>query len=125
MDKSTLRGDWNIIKGKIKEHWGKLTDNDLTEINGKREQLLGLLQKRYGYAKEKAEIEIKDWEKRVESYMKENTADRENKKYAGAAARDQTGQMKENQQHNQQNWNAQGNQSKKDWNENQDKTKRY
>jgi uncharacterized protein YjbJ (UPF0337 family) len=59
-----LRGEWNLIKGKIKEKWGKLTDDDLTEINGKREQLLGKIQKKYGLAKEKAEQELTEWEKR-------------------------------------------------------------
>lgn len=63
MNKDTLQGDWNLIKGKIKEKWGKLTDNDLTEINGKREQLLGKLQKTYGFAKDKAEQELTAWEK--------------------------------------------------------------
>lgn len=62
MIKDTLKGDWNQIKGKVKEKWGKLTDNDLTEINGKREQLLGKIQKAYGYEKEKAEKEINEWE---------------------------------------------------------------
>ena len=63
MNKDTLKGDWNLVKGKIKEKWGKLTDDDLTEINGKKEQLLGKIQKKYGFAKEKAEQELTDWEK--------------------------------------------------------------
>ncbi len=48
MDKDTLKGDWNIIKGKVKENWGRFTDDDLTQINGKKDQLLGLMQKKYG-----------------------------------------------------------------------------
>ncbi len=64
MDKDTLKGDWNIMKGKVKENWGRLTDDDLTQINGKRDQLLGLIQKKYGYAKEKAEMEYSNWEKK-------------------------------------------------------------
>lgn len=63
MNKETLKGDWNEFKGKIKEKWGKLTDNDLTEINGKREQLLGKIQKAYGYDLERAEKEVSEWEK--------------------------------------------------------------
>jgi uncharacterized protein YjbJ (UPF0337 family) len=63
MNKDTLKGDWNLIKGKIKEKWGKLTEDDLTEINGKREQLLGKIQKKYGFAKERAEEELTEWEK--------------------------------------------------------------
>ncbi len=62
MNKDTLKGDWNVVKGKVKEKWGKLTDNDLTEIKGKRDQLLGKLQKTYGLAKDKAEKELADWE---------------------------------------------------------------
>lgn len=63
MNKDSLKGDWNILKGKIKEQWGKLTDDDLTEIKGKRDQLLGKLQKRYGLEKEEAEEELGNWEK--------------------------------------------------------------
>lgn len=62
MNKDIFKGDWNIIKGKVKEKWGKLTDNDLSEINGKRDQLVGKLQKTYGYDKEMAEEEIAEWE---------------------------------------------------------------
>lgn len=63
MNKETLAGDWNMLKGKIKEKWGRLTDDDLTEIKGKRDQLLGKIQKRYGLAKEKAEQELSEWER--------------------------------------------------------------
>ena len=62
-NKETFQGDWNELKGKIKEKWGKLTDDDLMEIKGKRDQLLGKLQKRYGLAKEKAEEQLTEWEK--------------------------------------------------------------
>lgn len=65
MDKNILKGDWNLIKGKIKEKWGKLTDDDLAKIDGKRDQLLGKLQKSYGLAKDKAEKELEDWEKKL------------------------------------------------------------
>lgn len=57
MNADVLRGKWKEIKGGIKEKWGKLTDDDLTQVEGKEEQLLGLLQKRYGYTKEKAQDE--------------------------------------------------------------------
>lgn len=55
MNKDIFEGKWNEFKGKIKEQWGKLTDDDLTQINGKKDQLLGKLQTRYGYTKEHAE----------------------------------------------------------------------
>lgn len=113
-----LRGDWNMLKGKIKENWGKLTDNDITQINGKREQLLGYIQKRYGYAKEKAEQEFKDWEKRNESMIKNQESPQESKKFAGAHAGSQGSSQKGNQPSNQS-----GNQSKNDWQQNQGKHK--
>lgn len=56
-----LKGKWHELKGQAKQQWGKLTDDDLTVINGKREELAGVLQKRYGYAKAEAETEINDW----------------------------------------------------------------
>jgi len=62
MNWDTAAGNWKEIRGKVKEKWGKLTDDDLTFIDGKREQLLGRLQQRYGLAKDKAERDIKTWE---------------------------------------------------------------
>ena len=59
MNDDVLIGKWNEIKGGVKEKWGKLTDDDLTAVEGKKEKLLGLLQQKYGYAKEKAEQEYK------------------------------------------------------------------
>lgn len=63
MNKDLFEGKWHEYKGKIKEKWGKLTDNDLTQIDGKRETLLGKLQTSYGYAKDKAETELAEFEK--------------------------------------------------------------
>jgi uncharacterized protein YjbJ (UPF0337 family) len=56
-----VEGNWKEFKGKAKQQWGKLTDDDLTVVEGKREELSGLLQQRYGYAKDKAEKEIDTW----------------------------------------------------------------
>jgi len=61
MNTDTLKGDWKNLKGKIKEKWGKLTDDDLTIIEGKRDQLEGKLQERYGYAKEQAQKELAEF----------------------------------------------------------------
>ncbi len=58
MNADQIKGSWKQVKGKIKQQWGKLTDDDLTVINGQRDQLLGKLQERYGYTKEQAEREI-------------------------------------------------------------------
>ena len=77
-NKDTFQGDWNELKGKVKEKWGKLTDNDLTEIQGKRDQLLGKLQKRYGLAKEKAEEQLTEWEKSCSCSSKECCSKNEN-----------------------------------------------
>jgi uncharacterized protein YjbJ (UPF0337 family) len=60
MNEDILKGKCLEIKGSVKEKWGKLTDNDLGEIKGKNEILLGLLQKKYGYIREKAALEYKD-----------------------------------------------------------------
>ena len=61
MNWDRIAGDWKQFSGKAKEQWGKLTDDDLTRIAGKRDQLEGLLQQRYGYAKDKAKEEIDRW----------------------------------------------------------------
>jgi len=61
LNEDVLKGKWNEIKGRVKEKWGKLTDDDLTAVEGKKEKLLGLLQQKYGYAKDKAEQEYKDF----------------------------------------------------------------
>ena len=58
MNWDQIAGDWKQFTGNVKARWGKLTDDDLTTIAGKREQLSGLLQQRYGYAKDKAEEEL-------------------------------------------------------------------
>ena len=64
MNTDTIAGNWKQVKGKVKEKWGKLTDDDLDVIEGKRDQLLGRLQERYGYTKEQAEREADDWSDR-------------------------------------------------------------
>ncbi len=64
MNKDEVSGNWKQFKGKVKEQWGKLTDDDMTVIEGKRDQLVGKVQERYGYAKDQAEKEVNDWEKR-------------------------------------------------------------
>ena len=55
MNWDQVEGKWKQSKGKFREKWGKLTDDDLTVISGKRDQLVGRLQERYGIAKEEAE----------------------------------------------------------------------
>src|SRR6476660_1048959 len=60
MNWDQIAGNWKQFTGKVKEKWGKLTDDDLTTIAGKRDQLTGLLQQKYGYAKEQAEHELEE-----------------------------------------------------------------
>jgi uncharacterized protein YjbJ (UPF0337 family) len=59
MNKDILQGKRRELKGLVKEQWGRLTDDDLDRIEGQAERLIGLLQQRYGYAKEKAEQEYR------------------------------------------------------------------
>jgi uncharacterized protein YjbJ (UPF0337 family) len=64
MNHDRLQGRWKQIKGKVKEQWGKLTDDDLDIIAGRRDQLLGRIQERHGLAKDDAARQVRDWEKR-------------------------------------------------------------
>jgi uncharacterized protein YjbJ (UPF0337 family) len=58
MNKDILQGKWRQMRGEMKKWWGKLTDDDLDKIEGDRDKLIGLLQEKYGYSKEKAEEEL-------------------------------------------------------------------
>jgi len=60
-DWTSIKGNWNRCKGQLKERWGKLTDDDLTRIDGDRDQLIGILQQRYGLARERIEAEVDDF----------------------------------------------------------------
>lgn len=63
MNKDIFQGNWKQLKGKVKQQWGKLTDDDLDVIDGKRTELAGKLQERYGYGKEEAEKHLDSWER--------------------------------------------------------------
>jgi uncharacterized protein YjbJ (UPF0337 family) len=63
MNWNQVQGDWKQFRGKVKEQWGKLTDDELDQIAGKRDILTGKIQKKYGIAQEEAEKQVKDWEK--------------------------------------------------------------
>jgi uncharacterized protein YjbJ (UPF0337 family) len=58
LNKDVLEGKWKQMRGQAKEWWGKLTDDDLDRVEGKSEQLIGLLQEKYGYTRERAEEEF-------------------------------------------------------------------
>jgi len=59
--KDILQGKWHELKGQVKGQWGKLTDDDVARLSGKREELAGVLQQRYGYGKAQADLEINHW----------------------------------------------------------------
>ena len=61
MDWNRVEGNWKQVKGKVKEKWGNLTDDDLTAINGQRDQLEVKIQERYGLAKDKVRKDVDDW----------------------------------------------------------------
>jgi len=58
MNADIVKGKWHQLKGKVRAKWGKLTDDELERINGDSEQLVGLVQERYGYARDKARQEV-------------------------------------------------------------------
>lgn len=59
-----VKGSWNQTKGAVKEQWGQLTDDDLLAIEGRRDQLVGKIQTRYGISREAAEAQVGAWEKK-------------------------------------------------------------
>ena len=58
MDANILKGKWLQLKGSIREKWGQLTDDDVDKVSGSVERLVGTIQERYGYARQKAEDEV-------------------------------------------------------------------
>jgi uncharacterized protein YjbJ (UPF0337 family) len=68
MNTDVLKGKWKQIRGKAKEWWGNLTDDDLDVIDGNRDQLVGKLQERYGYTKEQAAKEVNERIKELERF---------------------------------------------------------
>jgi uncharacterized protein YjbJ (UPF0337 family) len=62
-----IKGSWTQTKGAVKEQWGKLTDDDLMEIQGRREKLVGKIQTRYGINHDQAEAQVSGWEQKYHS----------------------------------------------------------
>jgi uncharacterized protein YjbJ (UPF0337 family) len=62
MNWDRIQGNWKQVAGKAKAQWGKLTDDDLDVVAGRREQLAGKIQERYGIAKDEVDKQIADWE---------------------------------------------------------------
>jgi len=63
MNSDTLKGNWTQLKGKLKEAWGDLTDDELTKVEGKRDQLVGLIQKKYGKTREEVDTQLSQYER--------------------------------------------------------------
>jgi uncharacterized protein YjbJ (UPF0337 family) len=61
MNEDTLKGEWTQLKGKVREQWGKLTNDDLDQIEGRAEQLVGRIQERYGVARDEAKRQVETW----------------------------------------------------------------
>jgi uncharacterized protein YjbJ (UPF0337 family) len=81
MNWDQVEGKWKQYSGKAKEKWGKLTNDDLEVIRGKRDQLVGKIQERYGIAKEDAERQVDDF---TRSFASEETATSEKSRTRGA-----------------------------------------
>lgn len=64
MNWDRIEGNWKQIKGEAIAQWGKLTEDDVDVIDGRREQLVGKIQERYGVAKDEAEAQVRDFEKK-------------------------------------------------------------
>lgn len=65
MNNDIIKGKWKQLSGSLKEKWGKLTDDDLQAADGHAEYLVGKLQERYGWTREKAEEEVRDFSRRL------------------------------------------------------------
>ena len=75
MDWNQVEGNWRQLKGSAKAQWGKLTDADLMQIEGRREQLEGKIQERYGYTKERVRKELDDWYRSIASDLRESAGE--------------------------------------------------
>jgi uncharacterized protein YjbJ (UPF0337 family) len=72
MNKDRIEGNWLQVKGKVKEKWGKLTDDDLDVIEGNTDQLVGRIQERYGVAEDEAQKQVEEWNRsRSKTYTAE------------------------------------------------------
>lgn len=69
MNWQQVQGSWKQYKGKMREKWGRLTDDDMDKIAGQRDQLVGKIQKSYGIAKEEAERQVREFETSADDMM--------------------------------------------------------
>jgi uncharacterized protein YjbJ (UPF0337 family) len=65
MNWDQIEGNWKPFQGKARQPWRKLTDDDFDQVEGKRQELVGRVQERYGIARDEAERQVKDWENQL------------------------------------------------------------
>jgi uncharacterized protein YjbJ (UPF0337 family) len=86
MNWDRIEGNWKQVKGKVKEQWGQLTDDDFDVVAGRRDQLAGKIQERYGVAKDEAEKQVAAWERSATAGSTATRSDRRvNAKQKGAS----------------------------------------
>jgi len=73
MNSDILKGKWLQLRGDLKQAWGNLTDDELTQIEGSSEKLVGKLQEKYGYSRDRAEMEVDQFRTRMERKYSKDT----------------------------------------------------
>ncbi len=73
MNSDQFEGKWKQLKGSVKQRWGKLTDDDITTLSGKKDELVGKIQERYGITREQATKEADEWARASASELKDET----------------------------------------------------
>jgi uncharacterized protein YjbJ (UPF0337 family) len=73
MNSDQFEGKWKQLKGTVKQRWGKLTDDDITALSGKKDELVGKIQERYGITREQAEKEADEWARASAQEIKQET----------------------------------------------------
>ena len=63
MNWDKIKGNWKQVKGSVKSKWGELTDDELTQVNGERDKIIGKIQEKYGISRDEAEKQVDDWAK--------------------------------------------------------------
>ena len=74
MDWNIIEGKWHELKGLAREEWGKLTNDELEEIGGKKDRLVGKLQQKYGYASDEADRRADEWAKQQDATRQDQTS---------------------------------------------------
>ena len=74
MNSDQFEGKWKQLKGSVKQRWGKLTDDDITSLSGKKDELVGKLQERYGITREQAQKEADEWARAANRDLDAGTA---------------------------------------------------